>query len=280
MVGEKKGLFGREEVDPGVYFVADLVTRATRDVASAPPSAELPLPEASGLSYVSGPVLAGVGIETGSPMVGIVPGVLRGFWVILSSSLMKEGLTRGLGVTNEIGSGVEPVGGVGSSLIRSAMGSSGPICIVSIQAGCGVASTLCAWLRSPSSSLTTSSTIVFTGTSLGAIVGSTACFLGGEVYSGLAGTSSSLVGLEGPVDPVWSTSPLAQFLFSTPLSLGSPMRCQGDSPLLQVAPPVVAHQIGPSSCLVAPPSSRLNLPRLELSFRLRLDSWPSLRRTA
>ena len=111
---------------------------------------------------------------------------------------MKEGHTRGLGVRNEIGSRVEPVGGVGSSLIRFAMGSSGLVCIVSIQADCGVASTLCAWLRSPYSSLTTSSTIVFTGTSLGAIAGLAMCLLGGEVYSGPAGTSSSLVGSEGP----------------------------------------------------------------------------------
>ena len=109
MVGEKKGLFGREEVDPGVCFAVDLVTRAAREVASAPPSADLPLPEASGSSCVSGPMLAGVGVETGSLMVGIVLGVLKGLRVILSSSLIKEGRTRGLGVTNEIGSGVEPV---------------------------------------------------------------------------------------------------------------------------------------------------------------------------
>ena len=111
---------------------------------------------------------------------------------------MKERRTRGLGVTNVIGSGVESIGGMGSSLIRSAMDSSGPVCIVSIWAGCGVASTLYAWLRSPSSSLTISSTIVFTGTSLDAIVGSATCLLGGKVYSGLHGTSSSLVVSEGP----------------------------------------------------------------------------------
>ena len=171
MVGEKKGLFGRKEVDPGVCFVADLVTRVARDVASAPPSANLLLPEASDLSCVSGPVLAGVGVDTGSVMVGIVPGVLKGLWVVLSSSLITEGHTRGLGVTNEIGLGVEPVGGMGSSLIRSTMGSSGPVYVMSIRAGCGVPSSLSAWLRSPSSSLTTSSTIVFTGTSLGAVAG-------------------------------------------------------------------------------------------------------------
>ena len=160
MVGEKKGLFGREEVDPGVCFAADLMTHAARDVASAPPSADFLLPEASDSSCVSRAVLAGVGVETGSLMVGIVPEVLKGLWIILSSSLMKEGRTRGLGVTNVIGSGVELLGGVGSFLIRSATGSSNPVCIVSIRADCGVASTLCVWLCSTSSSLTTSFTIV------------------------------------------------------------------------------------------------------------------------
>ena len=109
MVGEKKGLFGREEVDPGVCFVVDLVTHAVREVVFAPLSVDLPLPEASGSSCVSGPMLAGVGVETGSLMVEIVLGVLKGLQVILSSSLIKEGRTRGLGVTNEIGLGVEPV---------------------------------------------------------------------------------------------------------------------------------------------------------------------------
>ena len=149
LVGEKKGLFGREEVDPGVCFATDLVIRAARDVASAPPSADLWLFEASSSSCVSGPMLTGVGVETGSLMVRIVPGVLKGLWVILSSSLMREGCTRSLGVTNEISSRVERVGGMGNSLIRSAKGSSGPVYIVSIRAGCGVASTLCAWHHSP-----------------------------------------------------------------------------------------------------------------------------------
>ena len=185
-------------MDPGVFFAVDLVTRVAREVAFAPPSADLPLPEASGLSCISKPVLAGVGVDTRSLMVGIVHGVLKELRVILSSSLIKEGLTRGLSVTNEIGSGIEHVGGVGSFLICSATGSAGPVCIMSIQAGCGVVSTLCAWLCSTSSSLTTSSTIVFTGTSLGAIASSAACLLSGEVYSGPAGTSSSLVGSEGP----------------------------------------------------------------------------------
>ena len=80
LVGEKNGLFGREEVGTGVCFVADLVTRAARDevsVAFAPPSVDLPLFEASGSSRVSGPVLSGVGVKTGSLTVGIVPRVLK-----------------------------------------------------------------------------------------------------------------------------------------------------------------------------------------------------------
>ena len=146
MVGEKNGLFRREEVGPGVCFATDLMTRAARDklsVASASPLVDLPLREASGSSRVSRLVLSGVGVKTECLTVETVPGVLKGLRVILSSSLMKEGRTRGLGVTNMIGSGVEPLGGVDSSLIRSATGSSGPVCIVSIQADCGGASTLC-----------------------------------------------------------------------------------------------------------------------------------------
>ena len=201
LVGEKNGLFGREEVGLGVCFAADLVTRAARDevsVAFAPPLVDLLLPEASGSSCVSGPVLSGVGIKIGSLTVGTVPGILKELHVILSSLLMKEGQTRGLGMTNVIGSRVEPVGGVGSSLIRSATDSSGSVCIVSIRASCGGASTLCAWLCSPFSSLTTSSTMVLTGTSLCATAGSVIYLLGEEVYSGPVGTSSSLVSSEGP----------------------------------------------------------------------------------
>ena len=106
LVGEKNGLFGREEVGLGVCFAADLVIRATRDevsVASAPSLVDLLLREASGSSRVSGLVLSGVGIKTGSLMVETVPGVLKGLQVILSSSLMKEGHIRGLGVVNMIG---------------------------------------------------------------------------------------------------------------------------------------------------------------------------------
>ena len=174
------------------------MTRAARNVASAPPSADLPLPDASGSSCVSGPVLAEVGDDTGSCRIGIGPRVLKGLWIILSSWLRKEGHTRGLGVTTEMGSGVGTEDGVGSSRICSATGSSGLVCIVSIRAGCRVVFTPYAWLCSISSSLTTSATIVLISTSLGPVAGSTVCFLGGEVCSSFASTSSSLVGLEGP----------------------------------------------------------------------------------
>ena len=148
------------------------MTLATREVASAPPSADLPLSDASGSSCVSGPVLAEVDDDIGSRRVGIDPGVLKGLWVILSSWLRKEGRTRGLGVTTEMGSEVGLEGGLGNSFIRSATDSSGPACIVSIRAACGVVSTPYTWLCSTSSSLTTSTTIMLTGTSLGPTVGS------------------------------------------------------------------------------------------------------------
>ena len=99
------------------------------------------LPDASGSSCVSVPVLTGVGVDTGSRKVGIGLGVLKRLWVIFSSSLRKEGRTRGLGVATEMGSGIGPEGGVGSSLIRSVAGSSGHVYTVSIRAGCGVVST-------------------------------------------------------------------------------------------------------------------------------------------
>ena len=147
LVGERNGLFEREEVGPGVCFAANLVIRVARDevsVASAPPLVDLLLPEASGLSRVSEPVLLDVGVKTGSLMVRTVPGVLKGLRVILSSSLMKEEQTRDLGVTNVIDLEVEPIGGVDSFLICSTAGSSSLVYIMSIRAGCGGVSTMCA----------------------------------------------------------------------------------------------------------------------------------------
>ena len=156
------------------------------------------LSDAFGSSCVSVPVLTGVGIDTGSQKAGIGPGVLKGLWIIFSSWLRKEGRTRGLGVATERGSDVGPEGGVGSSLIRSVAGSFGPVCIVSIRVGCGVVSTSKACLSSSSRSLTTSSTIVLTGTSLGAGAILAVHVLGEVESSGLAGTSSSRVGSNGP----------------------------------------------------------------------------------
>ena len=54
---------------------------------------------------------------------------------MVSSCLRKEGRTKDTGVAKEMGSGVGPGGGVGNSLIRSAICSSGPVCTTSIRAG-------------------------------------------------------------------------------------------------------------------------------------------------
>ena len=117
---------------------------------------------------------------------------------MVSSYLRKERRTKDLGVAKEMGSGVEPEGGVGNSLIRSAIGSSGPICMVSIRAvGAGVTS-LRAALSSSSNSLTTSSTIDSTNTSLTGAEVPAMCVLGEWGGSGLVGASSSRIGSEGP----------------------------------------------------------------------------------
>ena len=159
---------------------------------------DLTLPDASGLPRVSVPVLTGVGVDTGSWNVGIGPGVLKRVCTILSNWLRKEGRTRGFGVATAMGSGVGPEGDVGNSRIRSAAGSSGPVCNLSIWVvGTGVfVSNTC--LSSSSSSLTTSSTTVLTSTSLAAGAVPAVCILGEEGSSGAAGTSSSRVGSDGP----------------------------------------------------------------------------------
>ena len=97
-----------------------------------------------------------------------------------------------------MGSGVGPDGGVGNSLIRSAIGSSGPVCMVSIRAvGAGVRM-LRAALSSSSNSLTTSPTIDSTNTSLTSTEVPAMCVLGEWGGSGLVWASSSRVGSEGP----------------------------------------------------------------------------------
>ena len=140
----------------------------------------------------------GVGVDTGSRKARIGPGVLKGLWVIFSSWLRKEGHTRGLGVATKMGSGVGPEGGVNNSLIRFATGSSGPVCTVSIRAGCAGVSAPNVWFSSSSSSLTTSSTMVLTDTSLGVRDVSTVRVLGEVGCFGPVGTSSSQVGSDGP----------------------------------------------------------------------------------
>ena len=173
------------------------VTRATREVASAPFSTDLTLLDASNLSCVSVPVLKGVGVDTKSRKARIDPEVLKGLWAIFYNWLRKEGRTRGFGVATEMGSGVGPEGDVGNSLIRSAVGSSGPVYTVSIQAGGEIGSAPNACLSSSSSSLTTSSTMVLTSTSLGVGVVPTVRILGEVGSSGPASTSSSCVGSDG-----------------------------------------------------------------------------------
>ena len=95
-----------------------------------------------------------------------------------------------------MGSGVGPEGGVGNSFIRSIVGSSGPVCIMSIRAGGAGIFVSNACLSSSSSSLTTSSTTVLTNTSLDGGEVPTVRILGEWRGSGLACTSSSGVGSE------------------------------------------------------------------------------------
>ena len=113
-------------------MVADRVTRGAREVAFAPFSTDVTLPDASGSPCVFVPVLTGVKVDTGSRKAGIGPGVLKRLWVIFSNWLRKEGRSRGLGVATAMGSGVGREGSVGNSRIRSVAGSSGPVCTMSI----------------------------------------------------------------------------------------------------------------------------------------------------
>ena len=145
---------------PTACLATDRVILGVREVVSAPLSANFTLPETSGSPYISGspcvsvPVLTVVGVDTGSRNTGPGSGFLKGVLVIVSNRLRKEGRTKGLGMATEMGSGVGPEGGpVGNSLIRSTVGSSGPICIVSIWAGGAGVIISNACLSSSSSSL-------------------------------------------------------------------------------------------------------------------------------
>ena len=116
-------------------MAVDRVILGAREVVSVSLSANFTLPETSGSPCISVLVLKGVGVDTGSRNMGPGPRVLKEVFVMVSSCLKKEGRTKDPGVAKEIGSGVGPEGGVGNSLICSAIGSFGPVCMVSIRAG-------------------------------------------------------------------------------------------------------------------------------------------------
>ena len=172
--GERKTLFGRGEL-PGVCLAADWVTLGVREVVSVPLSADLMLPETSGVPCVSVLTLTGVGEDTGSRKLGPCPGVLKGVFTMVSCCLRKEGRTKAPGVAKEMGSGVGPGGGVGNSLIHSAICSSGPVCTTSIRAGGVGVRMLRDALSSSSSSLTTLPTMDSTTTSLTGAVAIVVC---------------------------------------------------------------------------------------------------------
>ena len=156
------------------------------------------LPETSGVSCVSVPILAGVGEDAESQKLGTCPGVLKGVFMMVSICLRKEGRTKDMGVAKEMDSGVGPEGGVGNSRIRFAIGSSGSVCTTSIQAGrVGVRTSRNA-PSSSSSSLITSPTLDSTNISLVGAESPARRVLGECGGSGLAGATSSRLGLEGP----------------------------------------------------------------------------------
>ena len=101
-------------------------------------------------------------------------------------------------MVTEMGSGVGSEGDMDNSFIRSAVGSSGPVCTISIRVGGAGVLVSNACLSSSSSSLTTSSTTVLTSTSLCVGAVPALCILGEQGSSGPAGTSSSRVGSDGP----------------------------------------------------------------------------------
>ena len=169
----------------------DRVTFGAREVVSVPLSIDFTLLETSRSPCVSVPTLTGVGDDTGSRNMGPGPGVLKGVFVIVSNCLRKEGRTKDPRVAKEMGSGVGPEDGVGNSLIRSAIGSSGLVYMVSIRAGgAGVTTSN---LASSSNSLTTSPTNVSTSTSLIGPTVPAMCVLDEWGGSGLAGASFSHV---------------------------------------------------------------------------------------
>ena len=143
-------------------------------------------------------MLTGVGVDTGSRNTGPGSGFLKGVLVIVSKWLRKEGRTKGLGVATEMGLGVGLEGGVDHSLICSAVGSSGPVYIVSIRAGGTGVIISNAYFSSSSNSFTTSLTMVLTNTSLVAGEVLAIRVLGEWGGFGVAGASSSCVSSEAP----------------------------------------------------------------------------------
>ena len=91
-------------------MATDRVIRGASEVVSVPLSADLMLPETSGVSCVSVPTLAGVGEDTGSRKIGPCPGGLKGVFTTVSSCWRKEERTKETGVDKEMGSGVGPEG--------------------------------------------------------------------------------------------------------------------------------------------------------------------------
>ena len=179
-------------------MATDRVTSGASEVVSVPLSADLMLPETSGVSSVSVPILAGVGEDIGSGKLGPYPGVWKGVFTMVSNCLRKEGRTQGPGVAKEMGSGVGLEGGVGNSCIRSAIFSSGPVCTTSIRAGGVGVRTSRGAPSSSSSSLITSPTPDSTNTSLIGVESSARRILGECGGSGLAGATSSYLGSGGP----------------------------------------------------------------------------------
>ena len=156
------------------------------------------LPETSGVSCVSVLTFTVVGEDIRSRKLGPCSGTLKGVFTMVSRYLRKEGRTKDTGVAKEMGSGVGPGGGVGNSLIRSAICSSGPICTTSIRAGGVGIRMLRDALASSSNSLTTSPTMDSTNTSLTGVEVPAGRILDECGGSGLAGVSSSQLGSEGP----------------------------------------------------------------------------------
>ena len=139
-----------------------------------------------------------------------------------------------------MGSDIGLEGGVCNSHIHSAVGSSGPVCTMSIRAGdVGVLSSN-ACLSSSARSLTTLPTMVLTNTSLDAGEVATRRVLGEQGRSGPTSFSISRVGSDGPVGPVWKEFQLWP-PFPNLSSSGSHLRYPGDSPRLREAPPIVVR---------------------------------------